>query len=115
MRKAPEIFILTFIMRRACSARLLVQVVGEGDGEVDEEAQDVVFELVQSDEQVVSGAVFCPAAVRGMPLKARQVAMKGEALPEDLPVAGDEAFEHGRGQTGRGRLARLLDRPIGLE
>ena len=41
--------------------------------------------------------------------------MKGQAEPQDLPVAGEEALEHGRGQTGRARLARLLDRPIGLE
>ncbi len=35
--------------------RLLGVVVGEGDGEVGKEAQNVVFEFVQSDEQVVSG------------------------------------------------------------
>ena len=43
--------------------RLLSQVVGEGNGEVDEETQDVVFEPVQSDEEVVSGPAFVPAPV----------------------------------------------------
>ena len=42
VQKAPEIFDLDLHHAQG----LFSQVVGEGDGEVDKEAQDVVFELV---------------------------------------------------------------------
>ena len=38
-----------------------------------------------------------------------------QTLAQDLPVAGEEALERGRGQIGRARLARVLDGSIGLE
>ena len=50
-----------------------------------------------------------------MPLGAGKAAMEGEALTQDLPVAGEEALEHGRSQTVGARLARCLDRLVGLE
>ncbi len=58
VRKPPEIFILTFIIRRSRSA----SIVGEGDGEVIEETQDIAFELVQPDQEIVSGAMRRPSA-----------------------------------------------------
>ena len=53
VRKPPEIFVLTFIMRRSA----LAQIVGEGDlGKSWKEGEDVVPELVQPVQQIVSGA-----------------------------------------------------------
>jgi hypothetical protein len=46
--------------------RLVGKVVGEGDGEGGEEAQGVVFEPAQSDEQVVPGASLGPTAIGGV-------------------------------------------------
>ena len=88
---------------------LLGEVVGEGDGEVGKEAQNVVFEFVQSDEQVVSGPAFVPALVGGLSRKARQLAVIGEAEPEDFPIAGEEAF--GTGWARVVRPARAPPRP----
>ena len=42
--------------------RLLGEIVGEGNLEVDEEPEHVVFEPVQAQQQVVSCSSFCPAA-----------------------------------------------------
>ena len=54
---------------------LFGQVVGEGDVEVDEEAQDIVFESVQSSQEIVSGTPFGLASIGGVSGDARQFAM----------------------------------------
>ena len=58
---------------------LLGLVVGEGDGEVSEESQDIAFELVQPDQEIVSGAMRRPSAGSDLSGERRLVAM--EASP----------------------------------
>ena len=86
--------------------RLLGEVVGEGDGEVGEEAQDVVFELMQSHEEVVPGAALVPAFVGGVSGKARQPAVVGKSEFEEIPIAAVE-------RLCDGRIASIACRPSG--
>jgi hypothetical protein len=56
-------------------------VVGEGDGEVSEESQDIAFELVQADQKIVSGAMGRPSARSAPSGEGRQVSVEGEPAP----------------------------------
>ena len=56
-------------------------VVGEGDGEVSEELQDIAFELVQPDQEIVSGAMGRPSARSAPSGEGRLVSMEGEPAP----------------------------------
>ena len=58
VRKAP----LDFHLDLHHPQVLLGLIIGEGDGEVSEESQDVAFELVQPDQEIVSGAMRRPSA-----------------------------------------------------
>jgi hypothetical protein len=73
--------------------RLFREVVGEGNLEVDEEAQDIVLELMQSAQQVLSRSSL--GLARGGLGKARQLAVEGEPFAQGLPEAGVEALEKG--------------------
>ena len=92
---------------------LFGEVVGEGNGEVIKEAQDIVLVGLEPLEQVVSGpslgSASCPFFER------RQRAMEGEAAPDGLPIAGDEACDGGRRERRFARFARFFHRLVGLD
>ncbi len=77
VRKPPEIFHLDLHH----SQIPLGLVVGEGDGEVSEESQDIAFELVQADQEIVSGAMGRPSARSAPSGEGRQVSVEGEPAP----------------------------------
>ncbi len=54
-------------------------IVGEGDGEVIAETQHIAFELVQPDQEIVSGAMGCPSAGSDLSGEGRLVSMEGES------------------------------------
>ena len=91
--------------------RLFGEIVGEGNFEVDQEAQHVVFESVQAKQQIVSGPAFRAAAFGAPFFEAGKVAMPGEALAQGFPVAGVEGFERSGGEGGFA-VARGLLRPL---
>ena len=94
VRKQPEIFILTFIIRKSP----LGLVVGEGHGEVIEESQDIAFELVQPDQKIVSGAMGRPSVRSDLSGEGRQVSMEGKPAPGPRalrPGDGVVAFDQG--------------------
>ena len=59
----------------------LGQIVGEGDGEVIEETQDIAFELVQPDQEIVPGAARRPSARADLSGERRLVSMEGKPAP----------------------------------
>ena len=73
--------------------RLFREVVGEGNVEVDEEAQDVVLELMQPAQQVLSQPSL--GSPRGGLRKAGQLAVEREPFAQGVPEAGVEALEKG--------------------
>jgi hypothetical protein len=94
---------------------LFGEVVGEGNGEVGEEPQHIVFEPVQSDQQIVSGAMFRPAAIGGAPGQAGQLAMIGKPELEQFPIAVVEGLRQGWTKGGFVPLARFIHRPVGFK
>ena len=86
-------------------------IVGEGDGEVIEESQDIGFELVQPDQEIVSGAMGRPSARSDLSGEGRLVAMEGKPAPDDGVVAFDQRAQNERRQRrralGDGARARL--------
>ena len=95
--------------------RLFGEIVGEWNVEVDQEPQNVVFELVQPKEQVMARPAFDLAPVRAMARQGRQFAMISQAFPQSFKVASVEGCEKIRGERCLAALARLFDRPIGFE
>src|SRR5690242_20857752 len=65
--------------------RLFSEVVGEGDLEVDEEAQDVVLELMQPAQQILSRP--SPGLASGGLGKAGQLAVERQPFAQDVPEA----------------------------
>ena len=76
-------------------------VVGEGDGEVIEETQDIAFELVQPDQKIVSGSMGRASARSDLSGEGRQVSMEGEPAPDDGVVAFDQRAQTERRQRRR--------------
>ena len=66
-------------------------IVGEGDGDVIEESQDIGFALVQPDQEIVSRAMGRSTAGSDLSGERRLVAMEGKAAPDDGVVAFDQA------------------------
>jgi hypothetical protein len=87
----------------------------KGNLEVDEEAQDIVFELMKSDEQVMAGPSLGLAALRSLAGQAGQLAMIGQAFAQGFPVASMEGREEVGGQRCHAAGAGLIDRPAGFE
>src|SRR5574337_1763342 len=91
---------------------LLGEVVGEGNGEVDEEPEGRLLEGLEPDEEIVSGpqllALF--RALRGV--EGRQAPVKREAFPDGGPIAVLERLDglggERRGALGLGRLHGLV-------
>ena len=78
-------------------------IVGEGHGEVVEESQDIAFELVQPDQEIVSGATRRPSARSDPSGEGRLVSMEGKPAPDDGVVAFDQRAQNERRQR-RSRL-----------
>ena len=91
----------------------LGQIVGEGDGEVAKEAQDIVFVGLQPFEQIVTGPAFGPSF--GALIEGRRRAMKGEACPHGPPISGDEGLEAGRWERKVSFFPRHAHRLAGLD
>lgn len=89
VQKVPEIFIRSFIMRRSCSAWLLVfgLVVGEWDREVCDEPQDFIAVITQAEEQVVAWPPDFSAAGAGA------FGQRGLAFVEGGPLGEDRHDE----------------------
>ena len=87
--ETPEIFILTFIIRRSCSARLLVK----GTSRIGEETQRFGFELLQPVEQIVAGTLFAASASLRLRLQRGQPAMIRQAHSDRRPIAIDEGVD----------------------
>src|SRR5208283_4381777 len=71
---------------------LFGQIVGERDVEVDEEAQGLVLEGLEPDEEIVAGALLFSFPWVGRGVEGRQGAVEGEPSPDGLPVAIDKAL-----------------------
>ncbi len=93
--------------------RLLGQVVGEGDVEVDEEAQGLVLEVMQPAQQVLSRPSL--GLARWGLRKARQLAVEREPFAQDVPEAGVEALEKGWVERAFAPRFGVPDRPVGVE
>ena len=94
VRKAP----LDFHLDLHHPQVLLGLIIGEGDGEVSEESQDVAFELVQPDQKIVSGAMGRPSPRSDRSGEGRQVSMEGKPAPGPRalrPGDGVVAFDQG--------------------
>ncbi len=76
-------------------------VVGEGDGQVIEESQDIAFQLVQPDQEIVSGAARRLSARAGLSGEGWQVSMEGKPAPDDGVVAFDQGAQNERRQLRR--------------
>ena len=90
-------------------------VVGEGDGEVIEEAQDIAFELVEPDQKIVSGAMGRPSARSDPSGEGRQVSMEGKPTPGDGVVAFDQRAQSERRQRRRAFRDRGAEALVGVE
>ena len=90
-------------------------VVGEGDGEVSEESQDIAFELVQPDQEIVSGAMG--ARPRAPIALARGGWFRWKASPRRTMalVAFDQGAQNGRRQRRRAFGDGGADAFVGLE
>ena len=102
VRKPPEIFHLDLHHSQVP----LGLIVGEGDGEVIEKSQHIAFELVQPDQEIVSGAMRRPSAGSDLSGERGLVAMEGESAPDDGVVAFDQRAQN----EGRQRDRPLSDR-----
>ncbi len=87
VRKAPEIFIFTFIMRGACSAGLLV------NGTSTRTRRTSSFQLVQPAQQVLSRP--SPGSCPLRPEDGEAAWVEREPFAQDVPEASVEALEKG--------------------
>ena len=109
VRNEPEIFILTFIILRSCSARLLVK----GTSKSVRNRSVSVLNFFSLMSRLWPGRCFW--RFPGLPSKLGQFAMKRQAEPDRRPISVDK----GRNPFGRERLrarpSRFAHGGVGLE
>jgi len=89
------------------------QVVGERDVEVDEEAEHVVLEDFEPDEEIEAGPALEAAARLAASFEVRQSAMKGQALAHGLSISFAEGLDLVGRESAGPAVARLAHGGVG--